>query len=352
MSASSQSEAKEPAATPPGNTTSAPPAKDVKEQPAPPPGAKQLVSEPGRAPWETQLIDMAAKTMRFLPPDSESAEMEQLEKKGKIKAVLSWPPFAPRSEEELEDWIDAIRQDLALYNVGPKLFLEMLASGASQRTARVVRQIAPTFEMERMVDTLAKQLFPRSDYYAKLEVELIVRAPAPTALDAVEWIQEKVARYVRVRERRRYKSTITNQALIEILRRCLPKPLLTEVEKQGPAESFEELSERAHYMEPMCPSGSPAYVVAPVEQVETAMDEALDNIKLCSACGGVHRKKDCRYREYRCRSCGQKGHLARACMNTVIQEGGTRPQAVLTNKPHSMRLQLNKTTTPRPKWSP
>ena len=57
---------------------------------------------------ERVLLTVAGKVGRFNPDNSPTSEEAQLLKRVKLKTQLNFPAFNPRTEKDLEDWVDAI----------------------------------------------------------------------------------------------------------------------------------------------------------------------------------------------------------------------------------------------------
>ena len=146
---------------------------------------------------------------RFPLQISEKAEDRQLNEREKVLNRIKLEPFSPKTEEQLEDWVDIAAGQISRQNVCLILFQEAWMAAATPAYARRVGNIVDAENHEDLVSKVALVLFPVSDYVQEVEDKVRQGFRQATVLEADHYCQELLDRYVRLCRRREWEVSIT-----------------------------------------------------------------------------------------------------------------------------------------------
>jgi RNase H-like domain found in reverse transcriptase/Reverse transcriptase (RNA-dependent DNA polymerase)/Integrase zinc binding domain/Integrase core domain len=258
---------------------------------------------------------------------------------------LRLPAFDPPNEKKFEEWVDSVATV-----VGTRMPVLAFATAWCNASAEHIRNtfdsfsITSTTKKEELVDFVAMDLFPESDYVRELEYQLLGPIPFPTVKEAKKWVTLRLARYVRLIRRRNRPLGINDVQLLELTISCFPPPVAAEMMKQAFSDINELFItaarvERAQtYLDQRTLKGEPAAAVLHPVPTSTPIPVLATSPYTCHCCGSTtHMRRQCPHKTSAvCTNCGFKGHMAATCRSHAFRDSTGRIRATVTATPSSI----------------
>ena len=300
-----------------------------------------------------ELLLMAGKSRRFPIRPSEEEEDRQFDCREKLLGRLKFPACCPKTEEELESWVDEAAQIVCRFRACPALFHEAWVLACQGAVKEVVGDSVAE-EYEDIVTAVSLKLFPTSRYVVELEELLFFGKAQETVLEAECWLRRQASRYVRLCRRRERDISISNHRLRESAERCFPQAVRMRLIKESFEGDVASMLKRAHRIQSDLLRVHKT-LPEPLGVMATDRDESVGSRRRdrppeergpkCTACGEDHATKTCRFRAYRCMKCRQVGHIKRVCPNTVVYDTRGRVATRVENKKGSTNVVVRKDRT-------
>ena len=253
------------------------------------------------------------------------------------------PAATMSNEKEFEDWLDAISRRLKEYVLPLSLFVRVWFRVASTRVRslldRVLEEVGYEVTHEELCDAFARLAFANSGYIYAVHGELMT--PERTNSTESVWERMKVLldRYERLRRRWSGRDFISDKTLCWVVRASVPT-VVAQVVLPLPTESVWEYLSRCSEKQQDLQDLIPVQEVFMAERNEGRTDttslqrvvayteepaaSASKTVAACTACGGEHRRKDCRYATWKCYACDEVGHISRVCPNYAVKDNRGR----------------------------
>eukprot|EP00917_Polyrhabdina_sp_WS-2016_P026050 GHVP01055965.1.p1 GENE.GHVP01055965.1~~GHVP01055965.1.p1 ORF type:complete len:322 (-),score=29.99 GHVP01055965.1:515-1480(-) len=261
----------------------------------------------------------------------------------KWSAALDLPHLDPSSEAALEDWADSVSAKCCIYRPPLPKLLEVMCANASAHTASLLSEIVPdTFE--GIIDIIALKSFTAGRYPIILEDQLLRPPRHQTVLQAIQWMKTTTARLLRVSRRHNWEVSLSTSRLAHILLYAVPAAVhdtylsiisdrttnfhalcdslfrcQTVVDHRHGSQN-PEIVHQSLAMHAKDSSSSPEDQTMTNEQVSKKPNTP------CRGCEGWHYRKNCPYKEYRCHTCHEIGHLSKCCQ--FYEQGFARKSLV------------------------
>ena len=200
-----------------------------------------------------------------------------------------------------------------------------------------------------MVDSVAKELFPQSQYVGQLLDDFALLTPRPTVAAAERSLKTLTRTYLRLCKRRAWPMVLADQYLMRYIQKVLPRPVagrcreLAELDL-SPAEMFARarvfesalVDEHGLYAEPV--GSSATFPAVPSQSREPN--------RPCFGCGdNGHWYRQCPMKKHRCGKCNKMGHADVVCPNLVLTDQAGRPSTVVQPRPSGTHVQTRQDRT-------
>lgn len=326
--------------------------------------SQQLVSKPGCSETRKALDILRSLGKRFIVVLTEEDEAKQLRERDQVLKRLDLADFHPETEKELEDWADLAARRVNRHRVCIGLFQDAWEAASASLYADIVGNASPDNGHESLVDQVARNLFPESDYVGDVEQLLFLGERQTSVVAAKNWMKMTSERFLRLSERWNYKGGLGDSRLREVALRCLPEVVARKVRKDPQAKTLETVWELAAFVEqdlrrrngklPEPLGAFPAEFSEPPPRKRRAPDATRPNVPTtspCRGCGvvGAHWYKDCPKREHRCATCHRLGHIASGCPNWVKADATGKPKVVVQSGRRGVTVQNKEDGTQRGK---
>ena len=297
-----------------------------------------------------------------------SIEVErQLEKKAKFLQQLKFESFNPRNEEAFEDWVDEAAKEATRLQVSCEIFQEAWIAAARPAIAGLIRPIPRRADYESLVNAVCAKIFPNEGVYLlKLKTQILGGSRRTAVLDARVWLEDKIARYVRLCRRRNHPVAFADRELIEVATRSLPVVLSQDIRRQARRYTWDELWHRASEQEQQMidefgkvPEDHGAYAAEDLAMegaskrprtIDASTVRRTPADSVCNACGERgHWRRVCEFKDHRCKNCQRIGHISKACKNMVVKDGKGRVDVRVEPKPGSTSYTQRKDLTQKEK---
>ena len=295
---------------------------------------------------------IAAKTPRFRVHLSEKDIDAQKENRGKFLKLVAFTDFSPASEEAMEDWIDAAARQITKNRLTCDLFQDAWSAAAHDDLAGIIEEIPSMESYEELINLVAIQVFPTSAYLAhKIQGQIVVGKRASTTFQAKQWLSKIVARYYRICKRHGLTIAVTDDMLKQSALNSLPSPLVDALLQSWHTMTWDTLWTAAARLEQdliQTRGHLPELGAYPVEDTPmTPYNPLLEGLfpsspstakdltaRPCGSCGRPgHYRRNCSFRNHRCRKCQRIGHIEAACRNLVVKDAKGRVDTRVEPKP-------------------
>jgi len=163
--------------------------------------------------WANKVVEAASRfRVKLTVSDAES----QMERRIKLLSQLNFPPFAPKTEAEFEDWVDIIARQVTKYQLCVALFQDAWEAVADTLHAKRIGSIPVPNTHEELVDIVAHSLFKCGSFVKNHELKLLQSQRCVSVFEARSWVEDNLARLYRLCIRWSYPFFINDQRLIEI----------------------------------------------------------------------------------------------------------------------------------------
>eukprot|EP00922_Rhytidocystis_sp_ex-Travisia-forbesii_P014651 GHVS01021874.1.p1 GENE.GHVS01021874.1~~GHVS01021874.1.p1 ORF type:complete len:166 (-),score=11.12 GHVS01021874.1:215-712(-) len=152
--------------------------------------------------------------------------------------------FRPRSEMDIEDWVDAQARKIKRRRVCLPLFQELWIAACPENIADTIGSIDGN-DYEDLVSKVVRKLFPHSRYVYQVEEVLWTPSRCTTVYDAICEMQRRAARYLRLCKRHERQVAIVNVKVLETLLSMLPADVEDELRMTGKHKTLQEILESA-----------------------------------------------------------------------------------------------------------
>ena len=314
------------------------------------------------------LKSLVTRSARFRVTLSLQDRDSQLERRHKLRQALDLPRFNPRTEEELEDWVDEAALQVTRVQLSCALFQEAWQQVSEGALGGAVASIPNADNYERLVDMVALDLFPyKSVLPHRLEAQILNPLRHENVRNAKTWVEKITTRYARLCCRRDYTPTLTNDKIYAIAVASMPLSVSRDVQMKIETEiTWSELWKCAQKIESMfihslgeLPQPMSAFpadeddadMQQPRKRVVRSQEKrpAAADLK-CHACGELgHFRKDCDFNKHRCANCGRIGHIKKACRSLVIHDDSGRVETALNPRPSGPQLTQRRDNTQQDK---
>jgi hypothetical protein len=282
-----------------------------------------------------------------------------MDNSAKLIARLALPKFDPRTEKELEDWVDAASELLQATPVCLDLFRLAWRSVCGAGARAVVARTKEATTYEALVDKVALQLFPRSTHARELEGLLWKSQRHSTVRDAEQWLKNTCGRYLRICCRRGRDYAFTDSICEETILLSLPSVVEIKLrEKDSLPEKWDSIIQCAYTIEAAIAPGTSA-TPQPLGVFAADEDEQMEkryrsryqsnghmSRRACFGCGSLeHFYKICPMKNHRCANCRLIGHTSSVCRNFVIKDNKGRVDARVVEKPSRREIVHRKDRT-------
>lgn len=320
----------------------------------------QLVDDQGRFNVRTTELEELITGKRRFPIITQADAEHQLDDNRKYIRRLALEPFRAVTEEQLEDWLDLHAGSVMANRVCVQIFQEAWIAVCPPGIAMALGSIEASGTHEELIDEIAKVLFRHSRYFFDLEKEIFLGKRHGSVMEAEFWLREKLARYERLARRHSHDLGLSDTRLREVFLSSLPVQVEVEVRRIRSLKAIKEQIKEAAAIEAevIRVNGTLSVPMG----VMTAMEIDDDNEKggrlakrqhvngrspnECISCGGKgHWRKDCMYKDYRCRECNEVGHISRVCRNHVTKDNKGRVTTLVRVKPGSTEAKLRSDRT-------
>ena len=167
----------------------------------------------------------------------------------KWAAQLDLPRFAPSSEQELNDWVDAVAPRVASCDPTLAAFLTTACLNAAVDAAAALRNAATVasniWTLYDLADSLSYQLFVRPQQALRLERQIWKPTRQPRVLTAVRHCREIITRYARVCARHGRYPAVYEPQLIDFFLATIPEAAERQILAHGEPESLDHLVRQA-----------------------------------------------------------------------------------------------------------
>lgn len=317
-------------------------------------------------------ITLASSICRFPFILTEKQMEDQRDKKIKILTQTTFPAFAPKDEEQYEDWVDLIAPIVTRARLSVELMQEAWLSVATPSFAAKIRMIYPTETHEGLIDAVARKLAWKGSYVDKLETELSQLKRMSDVGDAKLYVENRIARFYRICQRWNTVYSIADRRLVKISLDALPLVLVEDHKRNTRGEpNWDDLWERAEEQEawmvetygrlPQPQHSYPAYPAEAEAMTEPgAGDRDMYSAKKrrfgtfvpqqpttpCPRCGVKgHWANQCSHRTNRCKNCQMIGHIAAACRNIAVKDARGRVETRVESRPSKVTTELRRDRT-------
>ena len=259
---------------------------------------------------------------------------------------IKLPPMPTSDEIQYEFWAQEVLQICIKSKLNFELGKELMVDAFNDaKTFTPLPLSATTFE--ELKNDMARILFPVGRPFYKLQRE-IETCPRATSIEAIySWLFPRLAAYVSIGRRHGNVCTLSEEGLTDLFLNALPRDLYICVEDKDPQPftwtNVNRIAIRAEKIRANAErESSGVYAVetaAPADdetrkrrREDEPMKKDAKNVGNCFSCGGSHFRKDCEYRNARCRQCQKIGHIQAVCRNFVIKDENERIRAGAVNK--------------------
>ena len=274
-------------------------------------------------------------------------------------ARLDFKPFSPKSEKDLEEWVDEAARKAAKFRLSVLLFQQAWELASSESIGAVIGQVIAPEDYEDLVTEVAKRLFPRSRYVEEVEEVLFHGQRQTSVLAAEHWLMSMSSRYLRLCLRRGHDVSIANSRFKVSALRTLPEPVENEVRRLVSADRVAEIFQKAYDVEEELRRRH-GEIPQPLGMVMTAeVDANMSSghtppprrpYGTCRGCGNdTHFYKNCHARSMRCYKCHELGHISPACPNQVVKDQMGRVTSMVRMKPSATELVQKQDATQKDK---
>jgi len=244
--------------------------------------------------------------------------------------------------------VDQAAARLKTQRICYSLFKEAWEGSSSQVLAPVIKLAEETESYEKLVDEVAKELFPKSRYVEELEEAIFISTRQRSAREARLAMQLASQRYLRLCDRWNRDPTISDIKYINVCLKAMPKPVEDEIrlekEQYGDLDALfaraleveEELKRQGKsVMVTTVPEQEEATIVLPATTTERS------KVRKCYICGSTeHLKRECTIQRPRCSNCGRTGHISIGCRSQVERDEQGRIKHVVTPSRGSVTTQV------------
>eukprot|EP00921_Rhytidocystis_pertsovi_P005301 GHVQ01009162.1.p1 GENE.GHVQ01009162.1~~GHVQ01009162.1.p1 ORF type:complete len:195 (+),score=20.49 GHVQ01009162.1:463-1047(+) len=148
------------------------------------------------------LQSEARKAERVRVKVGEEEELKQLRERDKYLKLAKFSDFNPRNEKEFEVWVDESASVVSRIRLGLPVFQELWVGVSSPMYGKIVGGIHGCSSYEELGDSVALELFPRSEYVIDVENSLLKGCRRDRVIEARFWMRESAFRYVQLCRRR------------------------------------------------------------------------------------------------------------------------------------------------------
>lgn len=305
----------------------------------------EVVGTSEGAPKEEVALKIVGEAGRFRVRMTPAEKESQIERRARILSQQGFPPFSPRSEEELEDWVDSVVGPVNRSQLCVRLFQEAWEASAAPLFARKIGRVPTPETHEELVNSVALELFKDETYVKQLELKVMGSYRCASGMEARAWVEDNLARFERLCRRRNYVFAISDKRVIEIALNAVPKVLEDDVRRFLHKPNWDQLWERVEQQERYLITDSnrlpePVFALA-AEEGDKAMQSqngarrgpVNEGSVTCFCCGEKgHFKMNCPKRNYRCENCHRLGHVSAACRNLTIKDNRGRVETIVEPK--------------------
>eukprot|EP00921_Rhytidocystis_pertsovi_P024364 GHVQ01039171.1.p1 GENE.GHVQ01039171.1~~GHVQ01039171.1.p1 ORF type:complete len:1497 (+),score=174.64 GHVQ01039171.1:92-4492(+) len=288
--------------------------------------------------------------------------------------LLDLKDFRPVSEIYVEEYMTEVARTAEQFGVPLKVVQAALKRAATVEVGDVVASVVVT-SFEQLVDEIIMLLFPANVSLVEVEQKILMGERKPTVLEARLFLQKTGSMYLRMCKRRECIPSVSGSRLVHVLLSSVPGEVECELRRHHHdvrdvrmllREAFRIEANLKHFGRSFDSEKSEGYFAYP-QVVDDAMDnmdpppqkkvkedaiQPADQTKgfpRCRSCGvsDKHWSRDCEYKAHRCGKCEEVGHIAAACLNTVVKDSGGRIVAVFKHTASSIITRINQSKTAR-----
>eukprot|EP00922_Rhytidocystis_sp_ex-Travisia-forbesii_P067986 GHVS01101237.1.p1 GENE.GHVS01101237.1~~GHVS01101237.1.p1 ORF type:complete len:294 (-),score=34.87 GHVS01101237.1:178-1059(-) len=243
--------------------------------------------------------------------------MHQLQDLDKWMTRAQFPSFEPKKEKQFEDYVDTVARIQKKHRLAVAVFQELWEAASSSVVGQVISSVE-SIDFESLVSAVARELFPESPYFRRLETQLL-----------------------RLAERWKKDLSISDSRVLEVgdelrLRR---EPKVCHLAAKYEAEQLRRQAVKR--------SITPfTFLPAGVEETGTQKEDMEEHVigarqtfSKCKGCGkDNHTYTKCFFKGYRCNNCRQIGHIAAACTSGVVKDAKGKLQVRMSPKPGGVEI--------------
>jgi len=302
----------------------------------------------------TALIN-TYKTLRFpVIITNEFPITSQSIKENHLRSIASLGVWTPNNESEAENYIDQCAAVVTRYQIPLNTFIPAIISNQLNSDLTTFEQVSQSgyTDFEDFFDKLIITYFPVSSHLIEMVQSLINPRRFQTVREALGNHKTTMTRYTRCIARWKKNHLISDDLLPISFRLSLPVDLEEHINIQFPkSTSIDEIAIAAAIVEAarnrtrtihagvVHPIDNP-YVGGPQRKEYTNIPNNCTPYQHrqihaapvgyngppspCNGCGENHWRKDCNFRNSRCRNCDDLGHISKVCNARVERDRSHR----------------------------